>query len=76
MPCLPDEYSTLMADLVFVQGACEGIHESSQVEYVIGTRKLHGMRVDQGTAPQGSNSHNAVTPLPHHLRNVQQFQPK
>ena len=76
MSHLPDEYSTLRAGLVFVQVANEDIRESSQVEYVIGTKKLHGMRADQETVSQGSKSHNGVILLLlHHLQNFQQSQP-
>jgi hypothetical protein len=61
-----------MADLVFVQGAYEGTHESSQVVYVTETKMLPDMREDQETVLQGSKSHNGVTLPPHHLQNVQQ----
>jgi hypothetical protein len=64
-----------MAGLVFVQAAYEGTHESSQAEYVTGIKKLHGMMVDQETVLQGSKNHTGVSPLPHHLQNVQQSQP-
>jgi len=75
MSHLPDGYSTLMAGLVFVQAANEDIHESSQVEYVIGTEKLHGMRADQETVSQGSKSHNGVILLLHHFQYFQKSQP-
>jgi len=74
MSRLPDECSTPMAGLVFVQAANEDIHESSQVEYVIGTEKLHGMRADQETVSQGSKNHNGVIPLLHHLQYFQKSQ--
>lgn len=75
MSCLPDEYSTLMAGLVFVQAVDEDIHESSQVEYVTGTEELHGMRADQETVSQGSKSHNGVILFLHHLQYFQKSQP-
>jgi len=75
MSHLPDEYSTPKAGWVFVQAANEDIHESSQVEYVIGTEKLHGMMADQETVSQGSKSHNDVILFLHHLQYFQKSQP-
>jgi hypothetical protein len=62
--------------LAFVQAAYEETHESSQVEYVTGTKKLHGMMVDQEIVPHSSKNHIGVSPLPHHIQNVQQSQPE
>lgn len=75
MSHLPDEYSTPKAGWVFVQAANEDIHESSQVEYVIGTEKLHGMMADQETVSRGSKSHNDVILFLHHLQYFQKSQP-
>lgn len=63
-----------MAGLVFVQAAYEGTHGSFQVEYVTGTKKLHGTMVDQETVSHGSKNHTDVSPLPHHIQNVRQSQ--
>jgi hypothetical protein len=62
--------------LAFVQAAYEEIHESSQVEYVTGTRKLHGTMVGQETVLPGSKNHTGVSPLPHRIENIQHSHPE